>query len=132
MILLYFIFVWMIMHIIKVNLYNYILITYDVFVCKYTIIPSITIKSVQAIGQKLYLKYEYIYTCMKLLKYYQNSPSLFVVMYMLRCISSYFWFTEKLWIPTVTNSKLDTTYHSLKIWGHSLQNVIWLLQQVYF
>lgn len=58
--------------------------------------------------------------------------SLFVVlMYMLRCISYYFWFTEMLWIPIVRNSKLGTTYHSLKIWGHFLQDVIWLLQQVY-
>lgn len=57
--------------------------------------------------------------------------SFVVLMYMLRCISYYFWFTEMLWIPIVRNSKLGTTYHSLKIWGHFLQDVIWLLQQVY-
>lgn len=64
--LFHFVFVGMIMYIINVNLYSYILVTYDVFVCKYTIIPSITLKSIQAIGKRLYLKYEYMYTCMKL------------------------------------------------------------------
>lgn len=67
---------------------------------------------------------------MKLLKCHQNSlfccTYVHVTMYIIL-----FWFTEMLWIPIVRNSKLGTTYHSLKIWGHFLQDVIWLLQQVY-
>lgn len=99
------------------------------------LIYGITIKSIQAVGQKLYIylirKKIWIYLHMHEITEMPSKHSLIVVMYMLHCISSYFWFTEMLWIPVVRNSKLGTTYRSLKIWGHFLQDDIWLFQQVY-